>query len=274
LVFLNNLCNFVLGYAHRQNFIMELTNNIRKLIASLDKAAVRRREGLFVAEGTKCVADTCDFFDRQYVFATSAWVERNAALALKLNPVVVKPVDMERMSQLTTPSDILAVYHIPQYALKPEMLNNSLVLALDRVQDPGNLGTIIRVADWMGVDTIIASRDTVDVFNPKVVQATMGAIARVKVHYVDLPQFLLSLTDIPIYGTFLDGTNIYTTPLSPTGIVIMGNEGQGISPEVEKLVNAKILIPSYPPERPTSESLNVATATAITLAEFRRQLLK
>jgi TrmH family RNA methyltransferase len=154
------------------------------------------------------------------------------------------------------------------------MLNNSLVLALDRVQDPGNLGTIIRVADWMGVDTIIASRDTVDVFNPKVVQATMGAIARVKVHYVDLPQFLSSLTDIPIYGTFLDGTNIYTTPLSPTGIVIMGNEGQGISPEVEKLVNAKILIPSYPPERPTSESLNVATATAITLAEFRRQLLK
>jgi TrmH family RNA methyltransferase len=102
----------------------------------------------------------------------------------------------------------------------------------------------------------------------------MGAIARVKVHYVDLPQFLSSLTDIPIYGTFLDGTNIYTTPLSPTGIVIMGNEGQGISPEVEKLVNAKILIPSYPPERPTSESLNVATATAITLAEFRRQLLK
>jgi TrmH family RNA methyltransferase len=274
LVFLNNLCNFVLGYAHRQNFIMELTNNIRKLIASLDKAAVRRREGLFVAEGTKCVADTCDFFDRQYVFATSAWVERNAALALKLNPVVVKPVDMERMSQLTTPSDILAVYRIPQYALKPELLNNSLVLALDRVQDPGNLGTIIRVADWMGVDTIIASSDTVDVFNPKVVQATMGAIARVKVHYVDLPQFLSSLTDIPIYGTFLDGTNIYTTPLSPTGIVIMGNEGQGISPEVEKLVNAKILIPSYPPERPTSESLNVATATAITLAEFRRQLLK
>ncbi len=255
-------------------FIMELTNNIRKLIASLDKAAVRRREGLFVAEGTKCVADTCDFFDRQYVFATSAWVERNAALALKLNPVVVKPFDMERMSQLTTPSDILAVYRIPQYALKSELLNNSLVLALDRVQDPGNLGTIIRVADWMGVDTIIASRDTVDVFNPKVVQATMGAIARVKVHYVDLPQFLSSLTDIPIYGTFLDGTNIYTTPLSPTGIVIMGNEGQGISPEVEKLVNAKILIPSYPPERPTSESLNVATATAITLAEFRRQLLK
>jgi TrmH family RNA methyltransferase len=175
------------------------------------------------------------------------------------------------MSQLTTPSSVIAVYEIPQSALDETIVNEQLVIALDRVQDPGNLGTIMRVADWFGISYIVCSRDTVDVYNPKVVQATMGAISRVKVHYVDLPDFIARHRDVPVYGTLLDGDNIYETSLQNHGLVVMGNEGQGLSDEVKAMVSHRLLIPSYPPERPTSESLNVGMATAITIAEFRRQ---
>jgi len=146
-----------------------------------------------------------------------------------------------------------------------------LCLALDEVQDPGNLGTIIRIADWFGIEHIFCSQGTADVYNPKVVQATMGALARVHVHYVNLSELIDSLPDIPVYGTFLDGTNIYEQELSQTGIIVMGNEGNGISPEVRKVINRRLYIPNYPANRPTSESLNVAVATAITCAEFRRR---
>ncbi|MCQ2208297.1 MAG: RNA methyltransferase [Paludibacteraceae bacterium] len=143
---------------------------------------------------------------------------------------------------------------------------------LDRVQDPGNLGTIIRIADWFGIRNIVCSNDTVDVFNPKTVQATMGALARVKVHYADLVPFLKSLpNDFPVFGTFLEGDNIYQMDLPQKAVIIMGNEGNGISKEVGQLVNKKLFIPSFPPNEPTSESLNVAVATAITCAEFRRR---
>ena len=147
-----------------------------------------------------------------------------------------------------------------------------MVLALDGVQDPGNLGTIVRIADWWGIDHVVCSHDTADVFAPKVVQATMGAIARVKVSYVDLPQWLESLpNEVAVCGTFLDGDNIYAAPLPPSGVLVMGNEGKGISADVEATVNLRLLIPSFPAHRPTSESLNVAIATAVAVAEFRRQ---
>ena len=147
-----------------------------------------------------------------------------------------------------------------------------MVRALDGVQDPGNLGTIVRIADWWGIDHVVCSHDTADVFAPKVVQATMGAIARVKVSYVDLPQWLESLPNkVAVCGTFLDGDNIYAAPLPHSGILVMGNEGKGISADVEALVNRRLLIPSFPAHRPTSESLNVAIATAVAVAEFRRQ---
>ena len=144
-------------------------------------------------------------------------------------------------------------------------------MALDDIQDPGNLGTIIRLADWFGIEHIICSPNTVDVYNPKTIQATMGGIARVKVYYTPLPDLIKSLGDTPIYGTLLNGDNMYSQRLSRNGLIIMGNEGNGISKEVESLITRKLYIPNYPQSRETSESLNVAIATAVVCAEFRRQ---
>ena len=138
-------------------------------------------------------------------------------------------------------------------------------------RNPGNLGTIVRLADWFGIEHIFCSPNTVDIYNPKTVQATMGGIARVRLHYTPLPEFIRSLKDIPVYGTFLDGENMYGQPLSKNGLIVMGNEGNGIGKEVEALINRKLYIPNYPASRETSESLNVAIATAVVCAEFRRQ---
>ena len=250
----------------------ELTNNLRKMVASLGNARSRREEKCFVAEGTKCVCDTWHAFSCRYLFATQAWVDEHKNALPGSAPIIVKRADMERMSQLSTPSQVLAVYELPESKFDEKRLASNLVIALDRVQDPGNLGTIIRIADWFGITDIVCSPDTVDVYNPKVVQATMGAISRVKVHYVDLVDLIKRNTDIPVYGTFLDGRNIYETSLTPHGIVVMGNEGQGISDEIGALIKRRLFIPSYPQERPTSESLNVGMATAITIAEFRRRI--
>lgn len=178
------------------------------------------------------------------------------------------------MSDLKSASDVIAVYDIPEQILDIPSLSGRLVLALDSVQDPGNLGTIIRTADWFGVRDIICSRTTADLYNPKVVQATMGAISRIRVHYTDLEKALTeaSALGLPVFGTLLDGVDIYTSELSPSGIIVMGNEGNGLSEGVRSLVDHRLLIPSYPPSEPTSESLNVAIATAICLSEFRRRL--
>ena len=178
---------------------------------------------------------------------------------------------MAKVSQLTTPADVLAIYRIPQYRLDVESLKRELVLALDTVQDPGNLGTIVRLADWFGIRHIVCSPETADLYNPKVVQATMGALARVKVYYTSLPQFLAAMGRSRVYGTFLDGSDIYRTPLSETGVIVMGNEGNGISAGLEPYIGNRLHIPSYPVGQPTSESLNVAVAAAITCAEFRRR---
>ncbi|KAA6342762.1 23S rRNA (uridine(2479)-2'-O)-methyltransferase, partial [termite gut metagenome] len=181
--------------------------------------------------------------------------------------------ELSRCSLLKAPQQVLAVFEQPQYQLNLTPVRKSLSLALDDVQDPGNLGTIIRIADWFGIEHVFCSSGTADVYSPKVVQATMGAIARVKVHYVTLPELVRSLGDIPVYGTFLDGENIYTQSLSANGVIVMGNEGNGISKDTESFINRRLFIPSYPPERETSESLNVAVATAIVCAEFRRRPL-
>lgn len=250
----------------------ELTNNLRKIVASLGNARNRREEGGFVAEGTKCVIDTWHSFKCKYLFATAAWIEQYGKELPGAHPIVVKRADMERMSQLSTPTQVLAVYELPQTIFEEKVLASNLVIALDRVQDPGNLGTIIRIADWFGITDIVCSPETVDVYNPKVVQATMGAISRVRVHYLDLADLIKANPNIPVYGTFLDGRNIYETSLTPHGIVVMGNEGQGISDEIGLLIKRRLFIPSYPQERPTSESLNVGMATAITVAEFRRRI--
>ena len=152
----------------------------------------------------------------------------------------------------------------------PPLKQGRLYLALDGVQDPGNLGTIIRIADWFGINTIYCSTDTADVWNPKVVQATMGSIARVSLYYTDLPQMLKS-AEVPVYGTLLDGENIYSQSLSSDGVIVMGNEGNGLSAPVRELVDRKLLIPSFNSSPDMAESLNVAIATAITCSEFRRR---
>ena len=178
---------------------------------------------------------------------------------------------MARMSQFSTPSDVIAVYDLPEYTLDISDLANELTIVLDTVQDPGNLGTIIRIADWFGVKNIVCSDTTVDAFSHKVIQATMGAISRVKVHYCDLDEFLTEASGLPIYGTYLEGSNIYDANLKDSGLLIMGNEGRGISPKLEKYVTHKLHIPSFPPDCTTSESLNVGVATAIAVSEFRRR---
>lgn len=245
---------------------MQLTNAQRKTFASLASAKWRRQTGLFLAQGEKCVRDTLGHFELAALIC-----EQDAAAEWASVPelIAAKREDMLKISTLATAPSVVAVYRIPAQEVRmPDP--QALSLALDCVQDPGNLGTIMRVADWMGVRDIFASHDTADVWSPKVVQATMGAISRVRVHYCDLPEVLATCQEMPVYGTFLDGENIYKSRLSSNGIVVMGNEGNGISPAVGACVGHRLLIPSYPPGEPTSESLNVAVATAITLSEFRR----
>ena len=182
----------------------------------------------------------------------------------------VSDQELRQASLLRAPQQVLALFPLPEYRLDASLPQENLCLALDGVQDPGNMGTIVRIADWFGIADIICSHETVDVFNPKAVQATMGALARVRVHYTDLPEFIRQ-SGAPTWGTLLDGQDIYSQPLGSNGLIIMGNEGNGISAQVRPLVTHRLLIPSFPPDRPTTDSLNVAIATSIVCAEFRRR---
>lgn len=229
-----------------------------KWVRQLQQKKFRDAEGVFVAEGAKCVNDLQEAFE----------------LVLKVTPNNATSTEIEQMSSLRTPQGDIAIFK-----QRKEYLNaiaEDLFLALDGVQDPGNLGTIIRTCDWFGIHHIICSRETADCYNPKVVQATMGALARVHCHYVDNLAKVLAeykAAGYPIYGTLLEGQNMYHKDSILTkerGIIVMGNEGNGISQEVRELVTHPLLIPSYPADGTTSESLNVSIATAIVLAEFRR----
>lgn len=242
----------------------------RKEVFSLGTAKGRRALGCFVAEGTRCVLECLPLFRRRELFATTAWMAEYP----EVEATPVAQSDIARMSQQKSPQPVLAVFEIP----KPTafVYRDRLTLALDAVQDPGNLGTIIRLADWFGVTDILAGPGCADPFAPKVVQATMGALGRVNIHRVESLARTLGGTNAPVLGTFLDGADLYATelPLSPAPIVVMGNEGNGISPEVAAQCSLRVRIPSFPPNRPTVESLNVATATAITLSELTRRLRK
>ena len=243
-----------------------------KLIKSLQQKKFRDDLGLFVAEGEKCVDELRKGFELVQLYREGENATR---------------MEVEQMSGLRTPQGVIGVFkkrQIEDLRLKIE----DLVLALDGIQDPGNLGTIIRTCDWFGVHDIFCSLDTADCYNPKVVQATMGALARVRVHYVDLPKWLKEPTpslpkgkemQIDIYGTLLEGQNMYEVlangqqPIAKSpSIVVMGNEGNGISPEVRPLITHPLFIPPYPNKKASEviESLNVSIATAIVLAEFRR----
>ena len=234
-------------------FCKLISKNKIKLIHSLETKKGREKAGLFVAEGPKVVNDLLHAgFTAENIFED---IE-----------------DIKKISFLQHPQSMLGVFKLPRNEHYTEFSITQLVLALDGVQDPGNLGTIIRVADWFGIKDIFCSLDTADCWNPKVVQATMGSIARVQLHYVDLNKMVESLpADYPIYATLLDGENIYKQELSHHGMIVMGNEGKGISPILRTKINRKLYIPNYSSNEDTAESLNVAIATSIVCAEFRRR---
>lgn len=251
-----------------------------KTYRSLHQKKYRDELGLFLAEGAKCVEE----------------LRKTFTLEALITEEEVGRVAIEQLSSLRAPQGVIAVFRKPSYSPEDGLTGEAgLILALDGIQDPGNLGTIIRTCDWFGVHEIYCSLDTADCYNPKVVQATMGALARVRLHYVDLPQWLHSQSTndqrpTTIYGTLLDGRDMYEvlsnskavqqrsglsaersiSPEDGHAVIIMGNEGNGISPQVRQYITHPVRIPSYPPEAETSESLNVAIATAIILSEFRR----
>lgn len=255
-----------------------ISKNKVKYIRSLELKKFRKADQVFVAEGHKLVGDLLGAFECTYLAATATWLEQYASI-LSGNPFRHTEVDevteeeLKRLSFQETPQQVLAVFRQPQWRVQlNEVASKGLCLALDDVQNPGNLGTIVRVADWFGIEHVFCSQGCADIYNPKTVQATMGAMARVQVHYVNLVEALNTLDkNVPVYGTFLDGENMYGKELSHQGVIVMGNEGRGVSKEVEACVYERLYIPNYPEGRETSESLNVAIATAIVCAEFRRR---
>lgn len=246
-----------------------ISNNEIKKVKSLQQKKFRDESGLFVVEGEKMVDEAVrSGFKIETVYRRDEIGEEA----------------MKRISSLASPSPVLAVVRKPEdiylddpSSLKALMASGGLFLALDTIRDPGNLGTILRIADWFGIDAVLATKDTVDVFNPKVVQSTMGAIFRVKMHYVDLPSVSQQILDMggKIYGTFLDGSNIYSQTLDNgndrPAVIVIGNESEGISASMAGLVTDRLYIPPFPADDPGSESLNAAVATAVTVAEFRRR---
>ena len=239
-----------------------VSKNQIKLITSLQQKKYRKQEQLFFAEGVKVVQELLNSnFELQDLFTT----KQDFLTVSKDKVHAISDAELKKISVLTTPNTCLAVFKIPKAVAYEQ---NGLILALDDVRDPGNLGTIIRLCDWFGIETLFCSEESVDIYNPKVVQATMGSISRVNVVYGNLEAFLTK-TKLPVFGTFMDGKNIYQEKLPKEGIIIMGNEANGISSSVEKLVSERIAIPRFGNLQVT-ESLNVATATAIILSEFKR----
>ena len=308
-----HMCKFFTTFVPEISGIMKkITKAQVKLIKSLQQKKYRDELGLFVAEGEKCVSELAKAFELVYLIVEDGLIVptvlQRSGLTGEVGHLTASAIEISQMSGLRTPQGVIGVFKKPITNHQSPITNSGLVLALDGIQDPGNLGTIIRTCDWFGVHDIVCSQDTADCYNPKVVQATMGALARVRVHYVNLPAWLQSQitnhqSQIKIYGTLLDGKDMYevlrrtlgtsaneehsdrrteagvarqfsrvvlTNATSLPNVIVMGNEGNGISPEVRKFVTHPIRIPSYPKDAETSESLNVSIATAIVLAEFRR----
>lgn len=238
-----------------------VSKNQIKLINSLQQKKYRKLHNLFIAEGKKVIQELIDAnfcLEHLFVTKTDLFDKKHAA-------TLILDSELKKISALTSANDCLAVFKIKEYS---SSTNSGLELALDNIKDPGNMGTIIRLCDWFGISKIVCTEETVDMYNPKVVQATMGSLARVQVEYTNLATYLKA-TDKEIFGTFMDGENIYKKDLPSNGILVMGNEANGISSEIENLITQKISIPRFGNLQQT-ESLNVATATAIFLSEFKR----
>jgi TrmH family RNA methyltransferase len=241
------------------------------LLTSLQHKKFRREHGFFLVEGYKSVVEfTGSGYQVDTIYHTEAIAPKMLNLSRKINFQEISMKDIEKISTLKTPQEVIGLIKIPIWpTLNYDSLKQRFSLVLDNIQDPGNMGTIIRTADWFGIGDIICSEDTVDVYNPKVVQATMGSLARVNVHYVNLAQILPQIK-LPVFGGMLDGENIYNTGFGTEGLLVMGNEGNGISADIERLITTKITIP----RAGQAESLNVAIATAILCSEIKRNSMK
>lgn len=232
-----------------------------KFIKSLHQKKYRNLHNQFIVEGIKSIVELikADFKVVKIYTSDDCFLEHNLFSA-----TLISEIDLKKMSALKTPNKILAIFYKPE---AKKLHANDWVVALDNVRDPGNLGTIIRLCDWFGVRHLVCSNETVDCYNPKTLQATMGSISRVNVVYENLTEYINN-AKVPIYGAFMDGNIVYGEALPKSGILVMGNEANGISPEIEVLITKKICIPQF--GNPNTESLNVATATAILLNEIRR----
>ena len=239
-----------------------LSKNQIKLITSLQQKKQRFVNQLFFAEGIKVIQELVESnFELVHLYTT----QNDFKEVSQDKKTLISENELKKISALATQNSCLGVFRIQA---DKKIIESGLILALDSIRDPGNLGTILRLCDWFGIDQIVCSKDAVDIYNPKVVQATMGSIARVNVNYIDLENFI-GQTQLPVFGTFMQGNIIYKTDLPQEGIIVMGNEANGISPELEKLIKNRLTIPRFGSLQKT-ESLNVATATAIVLSEFRR----
>lgn len=241
-----------------------VSKNQIKLITSLQQKKYRIINQMFFAEGVKVIQELLNSnFELEHLYTTQYDFEEVSGKQKSL----IHETDLKKISALATPNSCLALFKIPE---EKTIIESGLIIALDDVRDPGNLGTILRLCDWYGVEQVICSKESVDIYNPKVVQATMGSISRVNVTYVDLEAYI-SQTNLKVYGTFMEGENIYKTSLPQEGIIVMGNEANGISEEIEALIKNRITIPRFG-KLQKAESLNVATATGIILSEFKRNL--
>ena len=238
-----------------------ISRNQVKLIQSLSQKKYRQNHELFVVEGVKGVQE----FLKSSFLLHSLYTTDPSIFDSSNDVIVINDDTLKKISTLKTPNKVVAIFKMP----KPKPINEEkLIVALDAVNDPGNLGTIIRLCDWFGIQELVCSQQTVDCYNTKVVQATMGSLTRVNINYVDLPEFLLQ-TQLVVFGTYMDGDNIYNSALPESGVLVMGNEANGISDTVSKIVTSRLAIPRFGDLKST-ESLNVATATAILLSEFKR----
>ena len=238
-----------------------------KLVNSLKQSKIRRKTGMFLVEGPKMVQELIAYpeFEIQFIAAQKNWLDAHPLLH-PLNLKEISDKELQKLSNFTTANEVFAVVKMPENKdFSPN--KSSLYIVLDGIQDPGNLGSILRTAEWFGINEIICSKDTVDCFNPKVVQATMGSLFRVKCHYLELASFLQE-QKMPIYGTLLDGKNIYDEELKTSGYIVIGNESKGISETIRDVISHPISIPSYGKSK--AESLNASIATALVCAEFRR----
>lgn len=250
-----------------------LSKHLTNVIQNLEKRKYREKYNAFKVEGGKLVNELLfSGLTIEHLLALPAWIEQNQAIIGQYDVIPVTEDEMARVSNFQSIPEVIAIAQIPRNAALPTDIQTSLSVILNGIQDPGNLGTILRVCDWFGIRYVFCDAACAGVYNPKTVQASMGAVFRVKVFYTDLVELISRYTspDFPCHGTFLHGENIYRTSLSSRGFIVMGNEGQGISPDIERLVSHRLTIPSFARSERSTESLNVGVATGIILSEFKR----